>query len=145
MSAANDPQAPANRLEALDDFLDELEARNEQVPILVEGPKDAAALRELGITGKVQVVHTGQSLVALVETLDQEGVREVILLTDWDRTGGRIHRRLRELLDTHVIKWSDRERQALGRIVGNDVRTVESVPRLRETLLRRAVGTKDLP
>lgn len=135
-----DDLAPQQRLENLEEVLDELRETNRSTPVLVEGAKDVAALRTLGLTGEILVVHTGVGLVARVEDLHAQGVRELVLLLDWDRTGGRLQRRLRELLDTHVIRWSDRERQALVRIVGNEARCVESLVRFRLTLQQRALG-----
>lgn len=133
-----DDLAPAQRLEDLESVLEELREANLEKPVLVEGAKDVTALRELGLQGDILVVNTGATLVNLVEDLDRQGVRELVLLLDWDRTGGRLQRRLRELLDTHVIRWSDRERQALVRIVGNEARSVESLVRFRQTLRMRA-------
>lgn len=113
---------------------------NHACPVLVEGPKDVAALRELGLTGEILVVNTGATLVVLVENLYEAGVRTVLLLLDWDRTGGRLQRRMRELLEAHAIKWDDRHRQALVRIVGNEARAVENLAGLRGSLARRAAG-----
>lgn len=138
MSADNDPVAPANRLEALEDVLADLCEANEALPIVVEGPKDVAALRALGVQGDIFVVNTGATLVVFVESLHLAGIREAILLLDWDRTGGRLQRRLRELFESHAMRWNDRHRQALVRIVGNEARSVESLASLRESLRRRA-------
>lgn len=140
MSADNDPVSPGKRLEALEELLDDLIEANADVPVLVEGPKDVAALRELGLHGEILILNAGASLVARVEALHEGGVREIILLLDWDRTGGRLARRLRELFDTHGVKWDDRHRQALVRVVGNEARSVESLATLRESLRRRASG-----
>lgn len=133
-----DDMSAAQRLDALEALIEELIDTNDAMPILVEGTKDVTALRALGLEGDIRVVNTGLGLVPLVESIHAEGVKDLVLLCDWDRTGGRLQRRLRELCDSHAIRWNDAHRQALVRIVGNEARTVESLASLRESLRRRA-------
>ncbi len=91
------PDTPIRRFEA---FLQlwarlGLEARRPGTVILVEGERDRASLRRLGIDGEVQTLHSGRTLADRVQELaDRHG--RVIVLTDWDRQGGRLARRLQE-------------------------------------------------
>ncbi len=134
MNETRDVHARTARLEALDLAIQALVEAAEESPVLVEGPRDLAALRELGVAGDVRVVNRGDTLVAVVESLQRDGVRVVILLQDWDRTGGRLQRRLRELFEAHAIRVVDEHRLALLRAVGNEARDVESIPRVRARL-----------
>jgi 5S rRNA maturation endonuclease (ribonuclease M5) len=65
---------------------------------LVEGQRDRRSLEGLGITCPIALVHRGRRL-ADVATHIAEGTQEVVVLTDWDSTGGELAHRLRELLD----------------------------------------------
>ncbi|MHB1866875.1 MAG: toprim domain-containing protein [Thermoplasmata archaeon] len=91
------PDAPIRRFEAFLQFWARfgLEARRPGTVILVEGERDRAALRRLGIDGDVQTLHAGRTLADRIQELaDRHG--RVIVLTDWDRQGGRLARRLEE-------------------------------------------------
>ena len=72
-------------------------------PIIVEGLRDEAALRALGFEGPVERMNRGWDRSRLVAYLyDKYGTRNtvdggppLILLMDWDRTGGRLQTALR--------------------------------------------------
>lgn len=127
------------RLERLEEALDALRvASNEdRVPILVEGDKDENALRNLGVLGPILKVHAGSTLFALAETLGRDHPR-LILLVDWDRTGGRLAQRLREACAANGIALDEEHRKALAFAVGGQVKTVESLDTHLETLRRPA-------
>ncbi len=83
------------RLQRLEDAIDRLRETAEAGTVVVEGAHDLSALDWLGIGGHHVAVHRGQPLHAVVE--DLAGCpAPVILLLDWDRTGGSITRRLFE-------------------------------------------------
>lgn len=63
--------------------------------VLVEGKRDVDALAALGVGGEHAVVNTRGSLEDTVDAAAAKGKRVVILM-DWDRTGGRLARRLHD-------------------------------------------------
>ncbi|HDN74021.1 hypothetical protein B6U96_11285 [Archaeoglobales archaeon ex4484_92] len=80
-------------LEDLFEVLEELKerARNGWV-IVVEGEKDVASLRKLGVAGEI-LTFSGYSATA-----DRVGKRKTIILTDYDERGREIERGLSKAL-----------------------------------------------
>jgi 5S rRNA maturation endonuclease (ribonuclease M5) len=83
------------------------------VIFLVEGLRDERSLRRLGIASPVELVHRGRSLADLAHRL-QHGPREVVVLTDWDATGGALAHRMRELLADGRLAVNLELRRRLG-------------------------------
>lgn len=133
------PAADAtDQLEALEAWVDEVEARGAMgAVLLVEGEKDEGTLRRLGITARIARVHGQGSLMRVAEALAAEGAREVILLTDWDRTGGRLARRLSEILAATGLRVDLELRGQLAR-AAREIRHVESLDTYLLTLRDRA-------
>ena len=50
------------RAERVREIIEYLHEINETIPIIVEGKKDASALRQLGIEGRIIKLHTGKNL-----------------------------------------------------------------------------------
>jgi 5S rRNA maturation endonuclease (ribonuclease M5) len=123
-----------DRLDDLEDALLRLREAAEGGTVLVEGPRDLAALGRLGIGGVHKTLHRGQPLDAVAEEM-VAGPAPVILLVDWDRTGGRVVRRLQELLQARVAVDVDCRRRLAAACHS---RTVEEVPAELQAL-RRAV------
>ncbi|MEK6651970.1 MAG: hypothetical protein AABY50_03470, partial [Nitrospirota bacterium] len=48
------------RASRLREVFEALCERNKNVPVIVEGKRDAAALRELGLDGEIITLHSGQ-------------------------------------------------------------------------------------
>jgi 5S rRNA maturation endonuclease (ribonuclease M5) len=92
----------------LDQWIDEL--REEQPLIIVEGAKDKAALRKLGITDIITL--RGKSLYKVVERVAALA-DEALILTDLDAEGKKIYHRLRADLQKHKVKINDRFRKFL--------------------------------
>jgi 5S rRNA maturation endonuclease (ribonuclease M5) len=66
--------------------------------IVVEGKRDEAALRKLGIDARYyHVSGSGKSMHMLAEQISKE--REAIILTDFDKKGGSIAAKLATLLN----------------------------------------------
>lgn len=66
----------------------------EGMPILIEGKKDEKALRELGIDGNfIKVSGSGLKLFEIAEMAAQSSSK-VIILTDFDKKGNELARRL---------------------------------------------------
>jgi len=104
-------------------------------PILVEGKRDVIALRKLGFTGKIEKVNRGWNMPRLVAYLyEKYGTRNpvdggdaIILLMDWDRTGGRIQRDLANRLESLDVKVNISTRKEIARCLKPEGRTVEGL------------------
>ena len=104
-------------------------------PILVEGIKDDRALRALGFSGVIERVNRGWDRSRLVAYLyDTYGTRNtvdkgppLILLMDWDRTGGRLQTGFRDRLMALDVPVDETLRQVLLKAMKPEGRTVESL------------------
>lgn len=120
-------------IEEVELALDELVEVNTSVPVIVEGVKDRQALRKLGLTGDIVTINKGISLSDFAD-LVSERYDEVIILSDWDRRGGSLCRRLKELLKGRVV-YDVRIRQRLSRFAM--IKKVEGLPSWLETIYHR--------
>ena len=108
---------------------------NPDCPILVEGLRDEKALRELGFTGIVERVNRGWDISRLVAYLyDNYGTRNIvdkgpplILLMDWDRTGGRLQTALRDQMMALDMPVDEELRMVLLRVMKPEARTIEAL------------------
>ena len=104
-------------------------------PVVVEGIKDERALRVLGFSGTIEKVNRGWDRSRLVAYLHGTyGTRNIfdrgpplILLMDWDRTGGRIQTNLRDRLMALDVPVDEDLRRVLLRVMKPEGRTVESL------------------
>lgn len=114
------------RLERLEEVLDRLRQEAAGQIVVVEGTRDVAALEALGVGGRHVVVHRGRSLQEWMDSLAQEAAgRAILLLTDWDRTGGRLMARLAEGLQA-VARVDTENRRRLARACR--CRCIEHIP-----------------
>lgn len=128
------------RLDDLEDAVDRLREAAEAGTVVVEGSRDVAALDWLGIGGLHVTLHRGKPMAALVEELVQ-CPPPIVLLVDWDRTGGRLLQRLAEGLQARVqVDMACRRRLASA----CHSRTLEAVPG-ELAALRRAVRGEGRP
>lgn len=116
----------AERFEALLDVLDELREENVTTPIVVEGQRDVASLRLLGMTGDIIMLHSGTPLFTLAEEIGRE-TRAVILLTDWDRKGGILFEQLSSALAANGVKVEGRYREDLRHRIRPTIPDIESL------------------
>ena len=108
---------------------------NPDCPILVEGLRDEKALRALGFTGIVERVNRGWDRSRLVAYLhDTYGTRNLvdkgpalILLMDWDRTGGRLQTALRDQMMAMDMPVDEELRTVLLRVMKPEARTIEAL------------------
>ena len=108
---------------------------NPDCPILVEGLRDEKALRALGFTGIVERVNRGWDRSRLVAYLHETyGTRNIvdkrpalILLMDWDRTGGRLQTALRDQLMAMDMPVDEDLRAVLLRVMKPEARTIEAL------------------
>ncbi len=98
----------------------------EGVCVIVEGEKDKESLRELGIEGPIYQVPTGgkTSLNSLEELSECE---EVIILTDFDRTGEELADFCRIHLEKLGVKVLYRYREKLRNFVRKAVKDIEGL------------------
>ncbi len=129
------------RLEGLTETLERLKECSHDRIVLVEGLKDIAALRTLGLDCEFFCVQSGGGPVKAAEHVWRNG-KKAIILTDWDRRGGNLARLLRENLASLGVEYDDDIRSDLAfytRIYSKDVESLDSVMRN----LRASVGNKD--
>jgi 5S rRNA maturation endonuclease (ribonuclease M5) len=98
-------------------------------PIIVEGRKDERALREIGISGPILRLDSGSSVFNFCESLRGKHAK-IIILTDWDRRGGRLARALREGLTANGIPYDDDLRRQIAYLARKEVKDVEGLPKL---------------
>ena len=104
-------------------------------PIIVEGPRDKRALLALGFTGPVEVLNRGWSIERVVAHLyetygtrnESTGGSSVCLLMDWDRTGGRLQRKLANLMQSFDMSVDQEIRTILQKNLKPETRVVESL------------------
>jgi 5S rRNA maturation endonuclease (ribonuclease M5) len=120
-------------LEELEETLAELHQENTTTPIIVEGNKDVAALRILGISGEIIRFNKGQSVSDFCDMIAQKYQR-IILLTDWDWRGGRLYFSIKKHLENRV-ECTLRYREVFAKRC--PCRTVEGMPSWLETLRKK--------
>lgn len=121
------------RLERFEAVLDYLAEASATTPILVEGARDEAALRELGIPGEILVYNRIGSMIATADFL--RGKRRVIVMFDWDRKGGQLAQLLRGQL-AGLVELDLEPRKEFARV--SLVKCVEDLTHARRTLENRA-------
>lgn len=122
------------RLRRLEEAIDRLREAAEAGTVVVEGARDRSALDWLGIGGLHVTLHRGRPLHGVAEDL-VACPTPIVLLVDWDRTGGRLVQRLAEALQGRVQVDLDCRRRLAQAMRG---RTLEEVPGELQAL-RRAV------
>jgi len=124
-------------IEEVELALDELVELNNSIPVIVEGVKDLRALRKLGLGGDIITLNKGISLSDFADMISEK-YEEAIILSDWDRRGGSLCRRLKELLKGRV-SYDVRIRQRLSKFAM--IKKVEGLPSWLETVYHRMEDT----
>jgi 5S rRNA maturation endonuclease (ribonuclease M5) len=132
--------ADEERLRRLEDAIDRLREVAEAGTVVVEGARDLSALDWLGIGGLHVTVHRGRPIAAFVEEL-AGCPTPIVVLVDWDRTGGRLVQKLAEGLQGRVPVDRDCRRR-LAQACRS--KTLEELPS-ELTALRRAVHGTERP
>jgi len=131
------------RVERIEGLLEQLKRANATTPILVEGSRDRQALKQLGCSGVILLVHDGEPLIDTADRLAREH-DQLILLLDWDRTGGSIHHRVKEVLETHAVDVDEHFRRELAGLVSREAKTIEALPGAISSLRQQAGMPPDL-
>ena len=86
--------------------------------ILVEGPRDLAALRSLGYGGRTETLsQVGVQSNDLVNAFAENSLN-VLILTDFDEEGRVLERRLTEMFEKAGVKVEKGIRRRFGRLMG---------------------------
>jgi 5S rRNA maturation endonuclease (ribonuclease M5) len=122
------------RLEKLQKLIDRISYESQRgVVIVVEGIRDRDSLRNIGIPGRILCLQNSRkNAVRFVEELHD--VNEVIILTDFDREGVFLAKRLARILNAENIRnnlifWRD-----LRRLARSDIRSIEELPKYYQRL-----------
>jgi 5S rRNA maturation endonuclease (ribonuclease M5) len=122
------------RLRRLESLVESLREAAEYGTVVVEGLRDVSALEWLGIGGRHVALHQGRSLHEVME--DLAGCPPpVIVMVDWDRTGGRLMRTLVDNLGPR-IRMDVETRRRFGACL--HTRNLEDVPAELSSLRERA-------
>ena len=114
------------RLEKLEEIILELkELAQAGAIIIVEGRKDAGSLRHLGISGQIQFASQ-QPLLGLTDSLSKTG-KEIVLLTDWDKKGSLVARKIIKHLLAYGISPNTEIRSRLRSLSKKRIKDIESL------------------
>lgn len=126
------------RAERLREIFEYLQDINKGVPIIVEGKKDASALRSLGLIGDIITLHNGKNLYDFCDDITHRFHR-VILLLDWDKKGEDLNRALSQHLKGHWEEFSS-FRELLRVLCQKEIKDIEGIPKL----LKRLEGNENI-
>ncbi len=114
------------RLEKLEELILELQTLADSGAIIVvEGRKDADSLRFLGIKGEIRLASQ-QPLLEFTELLSKSG-KEIVLLTDWDKKGGIVARKIIKHLLAYGIMPNTDIRARIRTLVKKRIKDIESL------------------
>lgn len=122
------------RAERLREIIEDLSEINKLVPIIVEGKKDAIALRKLGILGEIITLHNGKNLYDFCMDI-MERYSKVVILLDWDKKGDNLNKIISENLKGH---WEEYAlfRELFRLLCQKEIHDIEGIP----SLLKRLEG-----
>ena len=107
------------------------------VPVLVEGPSDVKALRELGVEGFLVAVKAKRKPVVDLVLELADVADEVIVLADFDPEGREHAREWAYELERVGLKANLSFWRHLMGLVGSLAKDIEGLPSLVETLMRK--------
>jgi 5S rRNA maturation endonuclease (ribonuclease M5) len=132
------PRSREEMMEELIGWVDELNEHVDDILIVVEGKKDIAALTNIGVTANMVHMNKGMSILTFLEKLSSNArpfedighFKILVIMTDWDRTGGRLASKLKEGCKNLGIHCDLDRRRELAQLTGKWIRDVESVDSL---------------
>jgi 5S rRNA maturation endonuclease (ribonuclease M5) len=131
--------ADVERAERLREVIGHLLEINKKFPVIVEGKKDATALRNLGLVGDIITLHNGQNLYDFCDDII-ERFHRVVVLMDWDRKGETLNK----AVSTHLKGcWEEFSsfRELLKILCQKEIKDIEGIPKL----LMRLEGNEAVP
>ncbi|WP_017980931.1 toprim domain-containing protein [Methanocaldococcus villosus] len=112
--------------ERLLDIIEELKIEAEDKPIIVEGKKDVESLEKLGVEATYIII--GKTPVYLIaDELVRRRIKEVILLTDYDRRGKLLAKAILEEFRHRGIKVNTFYRKMIFIYTNSGIRDIESL------------------
>ena len=144
LSRLRNPRAEyyAWKMEETERLINEIRKQSEAgVPIIVEGRRDEAALRKLGVSGRVHCLKSsGESRHEFLDRLD--GTKEAIVLADFDREGKELETWLYKELSQRGVKSDLKLWIRMRSLARTEVRSVEELPSFIRALEARARGIR---
>ncbi len=116
------------RAERLREVLVALVEVNKRIPVIVEGRKDALALKKLGLVGEIITLHNGKGLYEFCEDIADKFSRVIVLL-DWDEKGEKLNTIVSENLSGHWEEFSV-FRGIIKILCQKDIKDIEGIPKL---------------
>ena len=114
------------RLEKLEELIQELQQLSEKgYIIIVEGHRDRKSLRELGITGTIEL-GTKKSLLIFCEEVARMS-QKVIVLTDWDKNGEKLALLMESYLRSANTDVNMDIREKIKKLVKKRIKDIESL------------------
>ena len=132
---------PAVRLERFQKLMEQVsfESSNGST-IIVEGRRDRESLRSMGVTGRIQCLQSSRTnAIGLVESL--QGVRRVVVLTDFDREGVSLAQKLTRSLNARGLRVNLVIWKNLRELTRSEVRSIQELPKYTERLERESYKT----
>jgi len=128
------------RLQRLLKLVERIEQESEKGrAIVVEGQRDRDALRRMGISGSILCVQSSRmNTVGFAEELDN--MKEVIILTDFDRQGVYLAKRLARILNSQKVRPNLVLWRELRRLAKSDIRSIEELPKYYHRLQNEEHG-----
>jgi 5S rRNA maturation endonuclease (ribonuclease M5) len=119
-----------------------VEASEEGAAVIVEGVRDERSLRDLGVEGPI-VRASGRPALEVAEEVARD-FKEIVILTDWDRAGEELAKKMELHLQSTAAKVDLETRERLKRMVRREIKDVESLSRFVERV-RAQRCPKELP
>jgi len=116
------------RAERLREVLGALYEVNKRFPVIVEGKKDAIALKKLGLAGEIIILHSGKGLYDFSEDI-AEKFSKVIILLDWDEKGESLYSVVSKYLSGHWEEFSA-FRRIIKILCQKEIKDIEGIPKL---------------
>jgi len=112
--------------EKLLEVIEELKIEAEEKPIIVEGKKDVESLEKLGVEGTF-IIIAKTPIYLIADELVRKRVKEVILLTDFDRRGRMLAKAIVEEFRHRGIKVNTKIRHEIFIYTNSGIRDIESL------------------
>ena len=123
--------------DSLEEVIESLQETSDRgAAIIVEGPRDRRSLRDLGIKGPI-IMASQRSALELAESAAEE-FDEIVVLTDWDRTGEELAQRMERHLRCTQSHANLEIRKRLKQLVRREIKDVESLSRFVERVRAEA-------
>jgi len=120
------------RAERLREVIEHLHEINKTIPVIVEGKKDASALRSLGLVGDIITLHNGKNLYEFCDDISYR-FHKVVLLLDWDKKGEALNKILSGHLKGHWEEFSS-FRELFKILCQKEIKDIEGIPKLLRRL-----------